>query len=106
MFCNLTDSEKVVNTTNLSFLAEPPLVGGVGLSHFLTQENPIMSSSPPRERLLSRQEAAELLRLKPQTLAKWALQKRFLSVVKCGKACRYRPAEIDAFILRQTEEVK
>jgi predicted DNA-binding transcriptional regulator AlpA len=60
------------------------------------------SISSPRERLLSRREAAELLGVKPQTLALWAMRRKYLAVVKCGRACRYRLAEIDRFIKSRT----
>ena len=51
--------------------------------------------------LLSRQEAAEILGLKPQTLAAWACQNgpdRDLPVIKIGRLARYRREDIDRFI--------
>ena len=51
--------------------------------------------------LLSRQEAAEILGLKPQTLAAWACQNgpdRDLPVIKIGRLARYRREDIERFI--------
>lgn len=49
--------------------------------------------------LLTREEAAEMLRIKPQTLAKWASHGRYqLPYTKIGKAVRYRRSDIVAFI--------
>jgi hypothetical protein len=82
-------------------------VGGVGYFYFLTPGfNPgevPMPSAPPRERLLTRQEVADLLHVKPQTLAMWAMHRRFLPVVKCGDCCRYRPSDVEQFINDRTE---
>jgi predicted DNA-binding transcriptional regulator AlpA len=51
------------------------------------------------EKLLTRQQAAELLGLRPQTLAAWALTGKNLPVVKLGeKAVRYRLSDVQAFI--------
>lgn len=56
-----------------------------------------------RRALLSREEAAELLGVKPQTLAKWVSDGNFdLPLVKVGRLAKYRPADIDAFISRNT----
>lgn len=56
----------------------------------------------PSDRLLNREEAARFLGLKVQTLAKWSLDGRYLPVVKCGRAVRYRPSDLEAFVQRQT----
>ena len=51
------------------------------------------------DQLITREEAAEILRLKPQTLAKWAHTKRYdLKVVKVGSSVRYRSSDIENFI--------
>jgi len=51
--------------------------------------------------LLTRREAAELLRLRPQTLACWAMRGIHLPVVHVGAhAVRYRLSDIEAFIER------
>ncbi len=52
--------------------------------------------------LLTRAEAAEMLGLKPQTLAVWALTGRFLPVVKLGRAVRYKRSDVEQFIEQQT----
>jgi excisionase family DNA binding protein len=54
-------------------------------------------------RLLTRTEAAEYLRLKPQTLAAWACVRRYsLRFVRCGRAVRYRQSDLDAFLAERT----
>ncbi|MBC7857105.1 MAG: helix-turn-helix domain-containing protein [Pirellulaceae bacterium] len=56
-----------------------------------------------RRALLSREEAAELLGVKPQTLAKWVSDGNYdLPVVKVGRLSKYRPADVEAFIDRNT----
>ena len=58
----------------------------------------IVRSSQQRE-LLSRSEAAQLLGIKTQTLAKWASVKRYdLPSIKVGKSVRYRRADIDLYL--------
>lgn len=55
--------------------------------------------------LLTRQQAADLLGIRPQTLAKWALEKsQRLPFVRVGRAVRYRLADIEAFISENTEK--
>ena len=51
--------------------------------------------------LLTRQQTAEILGLKPQTLAAWACQngpQRNLPVIKIGRLARYRREDIEQFI--------
>jgi len=53
--------------------------------------------------LLSREEAAAYLDLKPQTLACWASTRRYnLRFVKVGRNVRYRKADLDRFIEART----
>ena len=53
--------------------------------------------------LLTRPEAAEFLRLKPQTLAAWAVTKRYqLPFVKVGRRAMYRLSDLEAFLTRRT----
>lgn len=53
--------------------------------------------------LLTRNEAAELLGVKTQTLAKWASVKRYdLPYLKVGKSVRYRRTDIDQYLARNT----
>ena len=55
--------------------------------------------SLPANRLLTTDEAAQILGVKPQTLAYWRCVKRYdLPYVKVGKSCRYRRSDIEAFI--------
>jgi excisionase family DNA binding protein len=53
--------------------------------------------------LLTREEAAAYLGLKPQTLAVWASVGRYgLRFVKVGQRARYRKADLDEFLERRT----
>ena len=59
-------------------------------------------SKIPRE-LVSRQEAADILNVQPQTLAKWASTQRYaLPYIKVGKAVRYRRSDLQQFMRRNT----
>jgi hypothetical protein len=60
-----------------------------------------MISNDQMHELLTRQQAADILRVKPQTLAAWACvsgPERNLPVFKIGRLVRYLRADIDAFI--------
>ncbi len=49
--------------------------------------------------LLTREQAAEFLAIKPQTLAAWLCTGRYpLSVVKIGRSVRYRRSDLERFI--------
>ncbi|MDA8093090.1 MAG: helix-turn-helix domain-containing protein [Betaproteobacteria bacterium] len=62
----------------------------------------IIQSSQPRE-LLTRKEAAKYLGMKEQTLAKWASTQRYdLPFIKVGKSVRYRLADLNDFLQRNT----
>lgn len=53
--------------------------------------------------LLTREQAAEYLGIKPQTLAVWALTQRYnLPMVKVGRCVRYRRSDLEAFLERRT----
>ena len=55
--------------------------------------------SLPANRLLTTNEAAQILGVKPKTLAYWRCVKRYdLPFVKVGRSCRYRRSDIEAFI--------
>lgn len=55
--------------------------------------------STPETLLRTREEAAEFLRLTPQTLAHWASTRRVnLPFIKIGKFCRYRQSDLEAFV--------
>ena len=49
------------------------------------------------ERLLDYRECAELLHIKPSTVRLWVFQKR-LPVVRIGRAVRFRPSDLEAFV--------
>jgi predicted DNA-binding transcriptional regulator AlpA len=54
-------------------------------------------------KLLTRREAAEMLGLKPQTLAKWSMTEKNLPVVKLGnRTTRYLYADVISFISLST----
>lgn len=56
-----------------------------------------------RPKLLTREEAAEYLGCKPQTLAVWATTKRYgLRYIKVGRCVRYRIADLEAFLNART----
>ena len=53
--------------------------------------------------LLTREEAATILGLKPQTLAAWACRRKGgLSYVKVGSRVRYRLCDLTEFVERET----
>ena len=55
------------------------------------------------ERLLTEDEAADLLANKPQTLSVWRTTKRYdLPYVKVGRNVRYKLSDVQAFIERNT----
>lgn|ERR1035437_7651654 len=61
-----------------------------------------IARSSQRE-LLTRPEAAQLLGVKPQTLAKWATtQQNGLPYIKVGKSVRYRRSDLTQFMARNT----
>lgn len=54
-------------------------------------------------KLLTRKQAADILSVSPLTLEKWAvLGKNGLPFVKVGRAVRYKPADVEKFIERNT----
>ena len=56
--------------------------------------------------ILSRNEAAEFLGVKPQTLACWQSTKRYsLPVIKVGRLAKYRLSDLEEFLDRQTVKV-
>ena len=55
--------------------------------------------SLPANRLLTTNEAAQILGIKPQTLAYWRCVKRYdLPYIRVGRSCRYKRSDIDKFI--------
>ena len=54
-------------------------------------------SPPPEHEILTLEEVAHYLRLKPQTLYKWA-QERRIPAVKLGKEWRFRRSILDRWL--------
>jgi excisionase family DNA binding protein len=53
--------------------------------------------------LLTREQAADFLGLKEQTLATWATTRRYnLRYIKVGRCVRYRRADLEAFLTSRT----
>ena len=53
--------------------------------------------------LLTREQAAQYLGLKPQTMSVWACTKRYgLPYLKVGSLVRYRRADLDGFLEART----
>lgn len=54
--------------------------------------------------LLTTEEAAARMGLRPQTLCVWRTAGRYnLPYVRCGRLIRYRPEDIDAFLRGRTQ---
>lgn len=57
--------------------------------------------------LLTRQQAAEYLSIKPETLSVWASTQRYqLPFVKVGRSVRYRRVDLDRFIAQRTVTIQ
>jgi excisionase family DNA binding protein len=62
-----------------------------------------MSTTIPHPEMLTRDQAAEYIGSRPQTLAVWAITGRYnLPMVKVGRSVRYRRSDIDAWLERRT----
>jgi len=63
-------------------------------------------TAAPADEYLTRSETADLLKVKPQTLAKWASTGVYdLPFTKLrGGAVRYRRSDVDAFMLRHRRQ--
>ena len=60
-----------------------------------------MSTNPPHDHeILTLEEVARYLRLKPQTIYKWAQEKR-IPAVKLGKEWRFRRSVLDRWLDEQ-----
>ena len=56
---------------------------------------------PPE--LLTREEAAEYLGVKPQTLGAWKTSGRYnLPMIKVGRLCKYRREDLDRWLASRT----
>jgi len=65
-----------------------------------------MESHASENRLVSGREAAAMLGLRPQTLAKWRMTGRHLPVVRLGRTIRYRLGDIERLIAEGSEVVQ
>ena len=62
-----------------------------------------VSTSLPASQLLTRDQAAEFLGVRPQTLAAWLCRRRYaLPVVRVGRLVRYRLSDLEAFLDART----
>ncbi len=52
------------------------------------------------KRFLTGEEVATMTGLSPETLAQWRSQKRGIPYLKIGRAVRYDPAEVQAYLER------
>jgi excisionase family DNA binding protein len=65
----------------------------------MSATNPLSLASE----LLTREQAAEILGIQPQTLAVWATTKRYpLPMVKVGSRVRYRRRDLEKFLDART----
>ena len=68
-------------------------------AHAIPDHDASVRDNQESEPLLSPTAVAELLGVKPQTLAAWRCTKRYeIPFVKLGRQIRYRRADVDAFI--------
>ena len=62
-----------------------------------------MTAILDRPALLTRDQAAEYIGVKPQTLACWAVAGRYsLPMIKVGRLVKYRRSDLDKFLDRRT----
>ena len=55
-----------------------------------------------RERLLTRDEAAHFLGIRPQTLAAWVVRRQGPPFIRVGRCARYRLADLERWIETRT----
>lgn len=60
-------------------------------------------SRPARERLLTREEVAEVFNVSPRTVTEWARSGRFPSTRTPGGQYRFRESDVDAQLNTQNE---
>jgi excisionase family DNA binding protein len=64
-----------------------------------------MTTAANADPLLTQEQVAQRLGIKPATLQIWRVTGRYnLPFVKCGRLVRYREADVRAFIDRRTRE--
>jgi excisionase family DNA binding protein len=57
----------------------------------------------PHQRLLTENETAEYLQIKPNTLATWRSTKRYrLPFIRVGRVVRYRVEDLERFLTERT----
>lgn len=54
------------------------------------------------DQLFTRREAAKYLGLRPQTLAKWAMDGSNVPFIRVGRSVRYRRSDLEEFLRRRT----
>jgi excisionase family DNA binding protein len=58
-----------------------------------------------KDKLLNRKEVAELLGIKPETLAVWSCTKRYnIPYIKVGRMVRYKYEDVEAFLNSRKQE--
>lgn len=62
-----------------------------------------MPHIPNPDPLLTRLEAAEMLRIKPETLEQWAVHRRYdLPMIRVGRRVMYRKSDLDRWLALRT----
>lgn len=85
---------------------QSPLIGRLNKvsQTALTTSFIVPNSGPNAAQLLTRKQAADYIGVKPHTLAAWACNRRYdLVYVKIGRLVKYRKADLDAFIQKNTQ---
>jgi excisionase family DNA binding protein len=77
------------------------------MSETINNKNSSAVAAQQEKKLLTREEAANFLGIKAQTLAVWASAKRYsLNYVKIGRRVLYRQTDLDAFIVANTVTIE
>jgi excisionase family DNA binding protein len=62
-----------------------------------------MNDTVSHSKLVTRRQAAEVLGLRPQTLAAWSMTGKYgLPVVKVGRSVRYRLSDLEQWLASRT----
>lgn len=80
--------------------SEEDRLNSLQLENWHTNINDASGTSPTF--LLTEREAAKWLRLSVKTLRAWRLRKKGPQFVRLGRAVRYRPCHLDAYLRRNT----
>jgi excisionase family DNA binding protein len=70
----------------------------VGAVHFQLQSSWAPIAKPSLNDLLKSEEVASLTGLSLETLAQWRSQRRGIPYLKVGRAVRYDPADVQAYL--------